>query len=263
MSHNQGTLRPSGVWDRLGFILLTGRTREAPSYCPSVIQRKQDFPFCVENRAEHFHFCAKQQSGDKNHKILVAPGCVYSCCVRHQWEQETHAPLKGQSPHFSIQFLCPSHPSEIPAGSGPFNISNNAWDGWTGALRSFAGVGMLITGQGHRDPGELERRADLSLPQSSSDKCHVQHLRQKSSRFNIIWGGGGQWDFERLCRKIPEVVSFFIAISKSSYAVGMFWGRITNKILGELCLILLRLVYVIPKAAVKFARLSVAWPTCL
>lgn len=44
---------------------------------------------------------------------------------------------------------------------------------------------------------------------------------------------------------------------------GTFWGRVTTKILGELCLILLRLVCIITKAAVKFARLSLAWLTYL
>lgn len=42
---------------------------------------------------------------------------------------------------------------------------------------------------------------------------------------------------------------------------GMFWGRIMNKNLDELCLILLMLIYFITKATAKFVRL--AWLTYL
>lgn len=76
-------------------------------------------------------------------EILIALGiCVRA--VSDSSESRKHGLL-----HFRMQDFSAHHtPWRSPAGSGPFNISNNAWHGRTGALRSFAGVGVLITGQG-------------------------------------------------------------------------------------------------------------------
>lgn len=143
----------------------------------------------------------------------------YLCkgCVRHQWEQETWAPAFQNA-----RLLCSSHPLEIPCWVRTLNISNNAWHGRTGAPRSFAGVGMLITG-----PERLWQSAEESWQGPSTEQQWQvpwpASQARKKSRFNIIFRGSiGFWE---ALRKIPWMVSFFIDISKRSYAVGNVLGK--------------------------------------